>query len=199
MKEKNKIHNLKNDIEYVRRLLDSREELQTKALLLMREVVRNSGRAINSCHSKKPAEAKKYLDSAEQFLKELEEMSSKTKFYFRDYLAHAEQEYLEAKMFYHYLVEQRLLSLKELSMGEVSYLNALCDLIGELRRKMLQLLIDDQAAEAEKVFVLMQDIFDEVSTLKYSDSIAGDLRRKTDVARIQVENARSELFRYIKK
>jgi translin len=83
----------------------------------------------------------------------------------------------------------------ELGMPFEPYLLGLCDLVGELRREMLEMLKKGKKKEAEKYFELMSGIYDELMPIRFSNSLLPNFRKKQDVARGQVEQARSELVR----
>ena len=180
------------EIDSIRKELDKKEKLQQECLMLMKDTVRLAGKAINDIHQGKEGEAKEQIEQAGKLLEELREKAKGT---FDSYLAHGEQEYCEARGLLEIVTMVTIPSPVQLKIGNESFLNGLCDLIGELRRKMLNELIAGKKARARMLFSIMESILDEISTLKYSDSILPEFRRKQDVARIQVEQARGEIFR----
>lgn len=185
------LENLGKDIEEVRRVLDKREDAQTECLKHMRECVRAAGKSINSVHSGDLKSAAGFLSQAKKSLLALRRVSGSE---FEHHVLHSEQEFSEAFCLYSLVAKRTLPSRAELGVSEVSYLNSLCDLVGEVRRHMLNLLIAGRLEEGKHAFSAMEIIHGSLSVLKYSDSIAPELRRKTDVARMQTEQARSELF-----
>jgi len=48
--------------------------------------------------------------------------------------------------------------------------------------------------DAQKFFEMMELIYDELLPLRFSNAVLPEFRRKQDVARIQIEQARGELL-----
>jgi len=59
---------------------------------------------------------------------------------------------------------------------------------------MYEALRKNNRKEAEEFFAMMEAIYDELLPLRFSNAILPDFRRKQDVARIQIEQARGELL-----
>jgi len=60
---------------------------------------------------------------------------------------------------------------------------------------MLECLKRGDKKSAGRYFELMSGIYDELSPIRFSNSLLPNFRKKQDVARMQVEQARSELVR----
>ncbi len=73
------------------------------------------------------------------------------------------------------------------------YLNGLGEAVGEMRRRMLDLLRDGDVEGAEKALLAMDEIVDLLASMDYPDGMTSGLRRTTDVARALVERSRSDL------
>jgi len=70
----------------------------------------------------------------------------------------------------------------------------LLDSMGELKREMYESIRKGRKKDAEEYFALMEEIFDALLPLRFSNAVLPDFRRKQDVARIQIEQARGELL-----
>ena len=70
----------------------------------------------------------------------------------------------------------------------------LLDSVGELKREMYESIRKGKKKDAERYFALMEEIFDALLPLRFSNAVLPDFRRKQDVARIQIEQARGELL-----
>lgn len=81
----------------------------------------------------------------------------------------------------------------ELGVGVPAYLNGLGEAVGELRRRMLDLLRAGDLEEAERTLDAMDAVVELLAALDYPDGMTGGLRRTTDVARALVERSRSDL------
>ena len=82
---------------------------------------------------------------------------------------------------------------KSLSVEDATYLNGLAEVIGELRRRCLDILRHGYSAEAESLLTNMDDIYAILVTMDYPDAITNGLRRQTDVARSIIEKTRGDI------
>lgn len=80
-----------------------------------------------------------------------------------------------------------------LGMGYAAYLNGLGDVVGELRRHVLDLIRGGKVEKAEVFLGIMENIHAVLLDFDYPDAITHGLRRKTDVARSLVEKTRGDL------
>ena len=142
-------------------------------------------------HAKKNREANKYLKEAETGLKSIRKYQSE----FPAQLNHVLQEYAEARIVLSAVEKGKIPTFKQLGVGEIPYLNGLLDATGELKREMYESLRHGKMKKAEKYFKMMEEIYDELLPLRFSNSVLPEFRRKQDVARHQIEQARGELLR----
>ncbi len=124
-------------------------DLKNKALeysLKRRDVIKLTGdaqhhakRAIFSLHRDKVNEAQEKLTETEKIYKELQKKYQKIPALFTEgsYLAGLE-EYVEAKLFLAFLQKKSLSRIKELRVGDETYIGGLCDVPGELYRYAIQ-------------------------------------------------------------
>jgi translin len=89
---------------------------------------------------------------------------------------------------------KKIPSYAELGVPEIPYLLGLLDSIGELKREMYESLRRGNKHEGGFYFKMMEEVYDELLPLRFSNSVLPDFRRKQDVARIQIEQARGELL-----
>jgi len=71
-------------------------------------------------------------------------------------------------------------------------LTGLADLIGELRRFILDLLRKSNFEKAEKYMEMMEKLYSELSTFYFPDKIVPGLRNKVDGARWTIERTKSD-------
>jgi translin len=74
-----------------------------------------------------------------------------------------------------------------------AWLNGLSEVIGELRRYILDLLRRGDYDRCEGLLSQMDDMYSLLVTIDYPDAITGNLRRATDVARSILEKTRGDL------
>lgn len=173
--------------------LTSREREQDRILASTREIVRHCSNSIKLMHAGQLKNARTELSQIEKKLSPI----SRTKV-FAYLLEQAYQEVAEAHLLMAAIERKPLPGFGELSMPFHPYLLGLCDLIGELRREMLESLKRGKKKDAEHYFDLMNAIYDELIPIRFSNSLLPNFRKKQDVARGQVESARSELVRAIR-
>ncbi|MCX6770149.1 MAG: hypothetical protein NT051_05765, partial [Candidatus Micrarchaeota archaeon] len=170
--------------------LSRREAEQDKILGRTREIVRHCANGIKLIHAGEIAGAKSEIAQARKKIAPF----AKTK-QFEYLLEQPYQEITEAVLLLAATEGKTLPGWEELSLPFEPYLLGLCDLVGELRREMLESLKRGDAKGAQKYFSLMSEIYDELLPVRFSNSLLPNFRKKQDVARSQVEQARSELVR----
>jgi translin len=177
-------------IKQIEKKLSEREKILDGLLGDNRMIVRSCSNAIKAMHARDITEAKKFLEEAEAGVGKVMKYESE----FPDQLNHILQEYSEARIVQAALEMKAVPSISELKVPEVPYLNGLLDAIGELKREMYESLRRGDKIEAEGYFKMMEEIFDELLPLRFSNAILPEFRRKQDSARHQIEQARGELI-----
>jgi len=177
-------------IEIIDKKLRKKEEQLDSILLVNRQIVRACSNAIKSLHAYDLKAAKAYIGEAEKGLKTIRPYSDA----FPAQLNHVLQEYSEARIVLSAIEKKKIPSFSELKVGEVPYLNGLLDAIGELKREMYESLRRGNRHEAKYYFGMMEQVYDELLPLRFSNAILPDFRHKQDVGRIQIEQARGELL-----
>jgi translin len=109
------------------------------------------------------------------------------------FVSDAAKEYAEARITEALFKQEDVPGFSELGIDPVPYLNGLGEAVGEMRRRMLDLLRDGDVASAEKALESMDEIVDLLASMDYPDGMTAGLRRTTDVARSLVERSRSDL------
>ena len=182
--------NFSEKISLIVRELEKREKEQDRILGSTREIVRHCANGIKMLHSGETAAAKKEIAAAEKKISPF----SKTE-QFSYLLEQPCQEIAEARLLLAAVENRPLPGWKDLSMPFEPYLLGMCDFIGELRREMLECLKRGDKKRASHYFDMMSDIYDHLSPIRFSNSLLPNFRKKQDVARSQVEQARSEIVR----
>ncbi|MBI5227888.1 hypothetical protein HY988_04845 [Candidatus Micrarchaeota archaeon] len=175
------------DIE--KKLFEDEKNLDT-VMAENRKIVRCCSNAIKAMHSHDLVEGKKSLKEAKEGLDKLVKLQED----FPAHLDHVFQEYSEACIVLSVIEQKKIPGYKELKVPAIPYILGLLDSIGELKREMYESLRKNKRKEAEKYFELMEAIYDELLPLRFSNSVLPDFRRKQDVGRIQIEQARGELL-----
>ena len=113
--------------------------------------------------------------------------------YHTGYTQDALKEFAEANITCALIRHQPLPTPQELGIVPHTYLNGLAEVIGELRRRILDILRHGYSQEVELLLAHMDDIFSILVTMDYPDAITYGLRRQTDVARSIIERTRGDV------
>jgi translin len=105
----------------------------------------------------------------------------------------AAKEFAEARITQAIFTGSDIPSFGDLGIDPVPYLHGLGEAVGEMRRRMLDLLRDGQIDEAERLLQAMDEFVDQLAQIDYPDGMTNGLRRTTDVSRSLVERSRSDL------
>lgn len=171
--------------------LDEKEKKQDKILSMSREFIRDCAKAIRHLHTENPAEAKELMVGLKKKLQELKKAGE----LFPNIIDTPLQEYAEIMIFSAIADKKEIPNPEDLDIPVSPYLAGFLDASGEVRRALQLALKEGKYDDAEYYFQVMNDIYNEMMLLKYSASLVGNLKRKQDVLRAQLENARSEMLR----
>lgn len=180
--------------EAVRAEFDDKFAARERALALSRKVIRSSANAIRALHRGEISEAERLMDEAAALVAEAaEKLADHGDIRFAGFVDDAAKEYAEARCTYALAFGQEIPLPRELGVAVAPYLNGLGEAVGELRRRMLDLLRAEQLDEAEATLGAMETVHGLLAGLDYPDGMTGGLRRTTDVARALIERSRADL------
>ncbi|MBD3389930.1 hypothetical protein GF415_03155 [Candidatus Micrarchaeota archaeon] len=175
------------DIEKVEEILLEREKALDSYLREERGIVRLCAKAIKEVHKGDIEKAEEYVSRAKEkfsFLPEIPKSRAK----------HSEQEYVEALSLIAIYKAEDVPGHQEMGVGPDAYLLGILDCMGELKRLMLESLRKGKKENAEEYFSRMEEIYTETGHLHFSSALIPEFRKKQDVARIQLENARAKII-----
>ena len=181
-------------VEDIRATLDSRFLAREQAIVGSREVIRSSANAIRALHRAEWDQAASLItQAAEGQAKMMAAVSGHADLIHAGFVADAAKEYAEARITQAFFTGAQVPTHQDLGVDPVPYLHGLGEAVGEMRRRMLDLLRGEDLAEASRILEEMDDIVDLLATIDYPDGMTNGLRRTTDVARSLVERSRSDL------
>jgi len=180
-----------NDIKNATSYLTKKQADYDEVVALSRDVIREAGQIITMLHNDRIAGANSLIKSIKGRIRSMKRIDANFKYY----TSQAYQEYAEAMLLYGIKTKKAITSMKELDVEPEAYLNGMLDAVGELRRSMLEALMKDMHGEAKLYFSFMKKVYDATRGIRFTDAILPSFRRKQDVARMQIENASSELLR----
>jgi translin len=168
-------------------------EERDRALAQARTLTRHCAHAIRAVHRDEHALARQHLDEALVLVKSLRNnLADLPELFYAGYTQDAFKEYAEAALVYALVNNNDFPAPEDLLLEPSTYLQGLAEAVGELRRRILDMLLKENAAEAKRLLGEMDDIYAILVTMDYPDAITGGLRRLTDVARAIIERTRGD-------
>ncbi len=141
------------------------------------------------------------IKGAKAGLKMVTEMLSALKSHkeFEYHTKQAQQEFAEAKIFFGIKVDHKIPTVADVGIDGDSYLMGLMDVFGELKREIVGALANSDIKIADYYYSKMVEMFDATRSIRFAEAVLSALRRKQDVARIQMESSASELLSFKRK
>jgi translin len=168
-------------------------EERDRALAQARTLTRHCAHAIRAIHRDENTLARQHLDEALELVKSLRNnLAGLPELFYAGYTQDALKEYAEAALVYALVNNNDFPAPEDLLLEPSTYLQGLAEAVGELRRRILDMLLKENAAEAKRLLGEMDDIYAILVTMDYPDAITGGLRRLTDVARSIIERTRGD-------
>lgn len=175
-------------------LLDHRFSAREKGITGSRRVIRASANGIRALHRGEMKAAESLISEAGAHLDEIvSALAGHPEMLHAGFVSDAAKEYAEARITQAVFAGEDLPSFSDLGIDVVPYLHGLGEAVGEMRRRMLDLLRDEKVDEAAAMLEEMDAIVDLLAEIDYPDGMTAGLRRTTDVSRSLVERSRSDL------
>ena len=185
---------LKSLLDRIQVELKEKEEVKEELRRDMRRATRLSKQAILFTHQERFDDAKKLLKEATELFAKLGKISeNQPDLVYTGMVDAAYQEYAEAHAFLTLVRQKRFPDPRKLNVPSVPYVLGLGDVIGELRRRSLDLLRKGDVRTAEKCLEIMDHIYVEITAMDDAYLLVPGLRRKCDVARHVIEATRGDI------
>lgn len=188
------MYKLENIADRIRQNFDIRTSKRDEALKQARQLTRACSLAIRAVHrddmegmEASLADAQKLADTLRADLKEHPEL------FYAGYTQDSLKEFVEANVTCALIQKKPLQTPEELGVEDATYLNGLAEVVGELRRRTLDILRSGYSEEAERLLGHMDEIYAVLVTIDYPDAITNGLRRQTDLARGIIEKTRGDV------
>lgn len=185
----------------IRENFEAKDGVREDGLKISREIVRECRTATFALHGQDFEKADNSIKTAGKALEKLEVLfKGHADIYHAGFVEHAQQEYSEVSVLYSLLKEEgekKIPSPDELKVEYAAYLNGLGDVVGELRRHVLDLIRKESFEKAEVFLGIMENIHAILMDFDYPDAITRGLRRKTDVSRALIEKTRGDVVNAI--
>jgi len=190
------LKNVKSSLQGISKSLQTSNASREFLIKNTRDVVILCSHSIIAAHKGDLRLAREKIKKAEAVLKVNQK---KAKNNFKKYLITPEQEFVEAHSFLAIVENKEIPSLKSLKVSEESYVLGLLDCIGELKRFVLDNIRNDQLKKADRIFNVMENLYQALYPFAMYDKIVKETRRKLDVNRILVEETRAVITEEIRR
>jgi translin len=188
------MHKLENISDQIRQSFDTRSAARDQALAQARQLTRACSLAIRAVHRDEGQVMTAHLAEARKLAESLKrDLANYPDLFFAGYTQDALKEFVEANVTCALIQNQPLLTPEQLGVAGFTYLNGLAEVVGELRRRILDILRHGYSQEAERLLGIMDEIFSVLVTMDYPDAITNGLRRQTDLARGIIEKTRGDI------
>ena len=185
---------LREILERIQEELSEIEEMREEVNRDMRKATRLSKQAIQVTHKERFEDAKAMLEEAKTLFVKLHETAKEYNYLlYSGSVRAAFEEHAEAHILLTLIQESRFPTPKEVEVPLTPYVLSLGDVIGELRRRALDLIRKGNVEASEKCLEWMEHIYSELTALDDAYIIINGLRRKGDVARRLIEITRGDI------
>ncbi|NWG35520.1 MAG: haloacid dehalogenase [Chloroflexi bacterium] len=188
------MHKLEKITEQIRQNFETRTAIRDEALKHARQLTRACSLAIRAVHRSEFETMEGFLVESHTLANRLRnDLKAHPDLYYAGYTQDALKEFVEANITCALIQNQALHTPEELGVEYATYLNGLAEVVGELRRRILDILRSGYSQEAERLLSQMDDIYSVLVTMDFPDAITNGLRRQTDIVRNLVEKTRGDV------
>lgn len=177
--------------------LETKNAARDRALVDSRRVIRHAATAIRALHRGEFEPANQDLEAGRAMVTATRsQLAHFPDLYWAGYVQDAQKEFAEASIVAALVQQRKIPGPSELGVEDAAYLNGMAEAASEMRRYVLDIIRSgrpEQMAEAERVLELMDDVYTNLTTVDFPDTITGGLRRTTDSLRAVLERTRGDL------
>ena len=196
LKQAMALKNVKSSLKGISKSLKASNESREFLIKNTRDVVILCSHSIIAAHKGDLKLARQKIKKAETVLKVNQKKARNN---FKKYLITPEQEFVEAHSFLAIVENKEIPSLKSLKVSEEAYILGLLDCIGELKRFVLDNIRNGQLKKADRIFNVMENLYQTLYPFAMYDKIVREARRKLDVNRVLVEETRAVITEEIRR
>ncbi|MEM0492809.1 MAG: RNA-binding protein [Candidatus Thermoplasmatota archaeon] len=185
--------NLEDIIKKIEDFMNTKEDLREDAIRISRDITITCRRVIQLINRRSYNEVDKLLEKAENLVKDLNELTSKhPDILYTGFVENACQEYAEATCLYSITNDKDLPDPDRLGVSYTSYLLGLCDVIGEIRRLILDDILRGDHSRVDKQLDYMDRIYYAIMRFDHPSGLI-PIKRKQDMVRNIIERTRGDL------
>ena len=170
------------------------DSAREQAYKLSREVVRSASQTIKHCHRGENEQAHAMLAETGRLTAEMiTSVSATPALRHTGFVIDSEKEYAEAAITLAAIIGGPVPGPDELGIDATAWINGLSEVVGEMRRHVLDLIRAGAARDAEAYLALMEDIYYHTMSFDFPNAVTAGLRNRTDAARGAIERTRGDL------
>ncbi len=162
-------------------------------LVQCRKLTQLSSKSIRHVHRHEYQEAEQFLNQAKKLASDIRQVMSGFPEMNPSYLHDSEKEMVEAAAVLAITQQLPIPTATELGASTMAYLHGCCEAASEVRRFVLDQIRTGNISESERILATMNDIYEELITFDFPDSLTNGLRRSVDALRAVLERTRSDL------
>lgn len=184
------------DVGYLVDYLANKDEVREEVLKLSREITRDCAMLIRKIH--KADDGREFEEELNKIAEKIKNLNSLATFpEFVNYLSTPQQEFVEALSLYEIKFNDKIPRYKDVEfVRKENYILGLADVVGELRREVLEAMKDDNLEDVERFFRFMEDIYEFLMNFDYYH-VVDNLRRKQDICRGILERTHGDIVNFI--
>ena len=188
------MHKLEKISEQIRKNFDARTAARDNALAQARQLTRAGSLSIRAVHRDETDTMNLHLQEARKLADTLRDsLAAYPDLFYAGYTQDALKEFVEANVSCALIRNEPLQTPEELVVEPSTFLNGLAEVVGELRRRVMDILRHGYSTEVERLLGYMDEIYSVMVTMDYPDAITNGLRRQTDLARGIIEKTRGDI------
>jgi translin len=188
------VDQLDNTTDQIRAEFEQVNTARDQAYQRSRQLISLCARAIRAVHREEWPKAEKLIAEAREATQTLVDgVRDYPNLYHAGYTQDAVKEFVEANLTYALIRNHPLPTPEELGTEGNTWLNGLAEAATELRRRILDIIRHGHSDEAERLLDVMDQIYSQLVTFDFNDSITGGLRRRTDTVRAVLERTRGDV------
>ena len=184
------LKNVKTSLDTISKSLSDIQDDREFLLRNTREIIILCSRSIIALHKGDLKTCKQNLKNADSLL---QKYRKKTKSDLHRYLITSEQEFVEAVCLLAVVEGNDIPSHLKLKVSQEGYVLGLLDCIGEMKRMILDKIRMGEVDSAARIFEIMENLYLQLYPFSMYDKVVKEARRKIDVDRILVDDARGAI------
>ena len=174
--------------------LTDRNRDREQALSVSREVIRFSANAIRAVHRGEFEDARELIGRGEARLKEADHIKVANPSIFNaGFMNDARKEFTEANITLAVISGSDIPSIDDLKVDAGAYINGMAEVIGELRRYILDALRRNAVDGCQEFMDIMDEMYSVLVTIDFPEGVTSGLRHNTDAMRGVLERTRGDL------